>query len=372
MSESVFTKLFRYRGREKNSPEENYLTELVSWLINNVEPFATDYFTFLLEKANVTVSLDSEIKSITQLHVPSGFIDMIIYSDKVGFICEHKVNSELSKDQIEKYSNEQSKVFIRETIGLDIDLHTVLLTKSSDQHKQEATVKIIWKDIFKEFDTAVKTYDDSDRILVEQFLLYLTEVGMGNSAPFNPVLIKNYIAALKFPEHLLSLFNDIKCDMNDEKWKQNCPGITDIITYKNNNGSNFEVKASEDWKRVGINFAKQWDPLNLFAGVLYDNSDHKLDGFSEKDFEPQLVVFVECNKIEDYENYSKLFDSHQMENFKTEYRKGSATKNRFRVFILHMPLYDLIKDEANYEKQKEIIQNKIIEGINIALACWKP
>lgn len=53
-------------------------------------------------------------------------------------------------------------------------------------------------------------------------------------------------------------------------------------------------------------------------------------------------------------------------------RKGSATKNRFRVFILHMPLYDLIKDEANYEKQKEIIQNKIIEGINMALACWKP
>ena len=67
------------------------------------------YITYLIEKSNIgieNINLDEEnILSIdTQTSVSSGRIDMVIsIQDKIGFICEHKVWSNLSINQINKY-----------------------------------------------------------------------------------------------------------------------------------------------------------------------------------------------------------------------------------------------------------------------------
>ncbi len=34
MNESIFSRLFRYKQTEKMSPKENYLTEMLAWMID--------------------------------------------------------------------------------------------------------------------------------------------------------------------------------------------------------------------------------------------------------------------------------------------------------------------------------------------------
>ena len=72
----------------------------------------------------------------TQYSVENGFIDLVIIaSNNIGFICEHKINSKLSEKQISKYFN------CKDEIDANI-IKTVLVTKSDEQHTQEADISI--------------------------------------------------------------------------------------------------------------------------------------------------------------------------------------------------------------------------------------
>ena len=100
MGESVFSRLFRYRATENLNPSENYLTELLCWMINNIPSFAEDYVRLLIDncsngKDELRSKLDNitSISSETQVCVPNGFIDLVILTDTdIGFICELFVN----------------------------------------------------------------------------------------------------------------------------------------------------------------------------------------------------------------------------------------------------------------------------------------
>ena len=41
MSESLFSRLFHYRESEKLSPRENYLTEMLAWMIDSLPQFVS-------------------------------------------------------------------------------------------------------------------------------------------------------------------------------------------------------------------------------------------------------------------------------------------------------------------------------------------
>ena len=50
MNESIFSRLFRYKQTEKMSPKENYLTEMLAWMIDSLSQFGQDYVLFLNSK----------------------------------------------------------------------------------------------------------------------------------------------------------------------------------------------------------------------------------------------------------------------------------------------------------------------------------
>ena len=138
--------------------------------------------------------------------------------------------------------------------------------------------------------------------------------------------------------------------------------ITDFVGGK----ENFKVSVKERWGRLGIDFGKEWTPVNIFAGVLLNNRDHKISHFDNC---PQFVIMVDCNLTErdktvNSDKYKHLKNIAIPDGYKYETKPG----NLWRIAVLSKPLTEIIdKAGSNYDEQKRCIQDEILKGINIIL-----
>ena len=145
--ESIFSALSSYSPQPSMNPRENFLTELLAWIVNNVDAFGEKYVSFLLNTCHAgesdTEDNEAEIEAATQQHVSTGYIDMVIYDKgrKTAFICEHKIDSPLSENQIKKYMDNTRE------LEPDYQFYSVLLTKRESQHVEPADVMTIWSKI---------------------------------------------------------------------------------------------------------------------------------------------------------------------------------------------------------------------------------
>lgn len=360
MNESIFSRLFRYRETQKMSPTENYLTEMLAWMIDSLPQFGRDYVQFLIDKCKKKTAVDTSsqftVSASTQVSVTNGFIDLVIETDRnLGFICEHKVDSELSDNQIQKYYD------CRKEIDESLDFRTVLLTKSEDRHKQNPDIALTWHDLYKYFSKRLQNgvYVAGEQILIEQFLMYLTEVGMGMKNSIQIESVENYCEAMKLDQTLKSIFSDIAADIN---WETECSGIEDFVSlYK-------PFVPAKRWGRIGIEFSENWEP-SIFAGVILDNKDHKLKEFYDQ---PQLVVLIDC----DVEKKSDILNTSgfkyliaDVPNSENEFNIDKSPQNKWRLLILQKPLKDVLKHNE-YEEQKKDIMAEIISGINLILKYY--
>lgn len=357
MNESIFSRLFCYRETQKMSPTENYLTEMLAWMIDSLPQFGREYVNYLCGKCkpNPIAEIDNlfDVSVQTQVNVKNGFIDMVITTDRnLGFICEHKVDSELSDNQIQKYYD------CRNEIDDSLDFKTVLLTKSKDQHKQNPDIALIWYDLYKYFSKQLESggYDAGEQILIEQFLMYLTEVGMGMKNSIQIGSVENYCEAMKLDQTLKSIFNDIVTDIN---WEMQCSGIKDFVSsYK-------PFVPAKRWGRIGIEFSENWEP-SIFAGVILDNKDHRLKEFKDQ---PQLVVLIDYDhgKKSDIRNIVGFIKD--FPNSENGFIIDKSPKNNWRLLILQKPLKDILKHNE-YEEQKKDIMAEIVSGINVILKYY--
>ena len=360
MEESIFSRLFRYKQTEKMSPTENYLTEMFAWMINNLPKFGQDYVMFLNSKCDNNSGIDTNcpftVSATTQFTVTKGFIDMVIKTDQnLGFICEHKVESNVSENQIQKYYD------CRVEIDSSIEFQTVLLTKNAEQHTHEANIEFTWHNLYlhvsKQYEGDV--YDESEKKIIEQFLIYLMEVGMGMKNNIKIGSVENYCEVMKLDQTLKGIFCEI---LDDTSWKKKCNGLTDFVASYN---PGVPVKR---WGRIGIEFSDEWKP-SIFAGVVLDNADHKLKDFNDQ---PQLVVLIDCDpevksELLNKPEFKSLFN--MISNFENGFSIDKSPKNKWRLLILQKPLKDVLK-HSEYEEQKKDITDEIIAGINMILKYY--
>lgn len=366
MNETIFSRLFRYRETPKMSPSENYLTEMLAWMIDSLPKFGREYVNYLCGKCkpNQIAEIDNlfEVSTQTQVSATNGFIDMVIKTDRnIGFICEHKVDSPLSENQIQKYLDCSDEI----ENSTDYQFKTVLLTKSTKQHTEKADIAFTWHDLYMHFSAQLENreYDanESEKILIEQFLMYLTEVGMGKNDSIQIGSVENYCEAMKLDQTLKSIFSDIII-INDVDWELECCGIKNFVSsYK-------PFVPAKQWGRIGIEFSANWEP-SIFAGVILDNKDHKLKEFNNQ---PQFVVLIDCNieKKSDILNtpgFKHLIaDIPSSEN---EFKIDKSPQNKWRLLILQKPLKDVLKHNE-YEEQKKDIKDEIVSGINLILKYY--
>lgn len=379
MSESLFSRLFHYRESEKLSPRENYLTEMLAWMIGNLKQFGHDYVEFLMTKCENKTSFDSSksysvcvrtqvnVKYEEKDHFKNRFIDMVINTTgDMGFICEHKVDSEVRENQIQEYASCQEQL----NGSPNHKFKTVLLTKSTEQHTEKADISITWYDVYKyfseKFNKGEYNCKPEEKIIIDQFLMYLTEVGMGKRETINANAVEYYCDAMKLETVLKSIFNDICTDV---KWEEKFPRIKDFLTDFDPFVSK-ETYSRNEIRRLGIEFTRNWNP-GLFAGVQMNNDDDSLQSFDS----PQLTVIIDCmeGKKSKYQNEgwfaSIAKDKQSKEEFETGFHIQTDSDNPWRVLILHKPLTEVLKG-TRYEEQKKDIKDEIVSGINLILKYY--
>lgn len=378
MNESLFSRLFHYRESEKLSPRENFLTEMFAWMIGNLKQFGHDYVEFLMTKCENKTSFDSNksysvcvrtqvnVKYEEKDHFKNRFIDMVINTTgDMGFICEHKVDSEVRENQIQEYASCQEQL----NGSPNHKFKTVLLTKSTEQHTEKADISITWYDVYKyfseKFNKGEYNCKPEEKIIIDQFLMYLTEVGMGKRETINANAVEYYCDAMKLETVLKSIFNNICTDV---KWEEKFPRIKDFLTDFDPFVSK-ETYSRNEIRRLGIEFTRNWNP-GLFAGVQMNNDDDSLQSFDS----PQLVVIIDCmeGKKSEHQNtkwFTSVKDKQSKEEIETGFHIQTDSDNPWRVLILHKPLTEVLKG-TRYEEQKKDIKDEIVSGINLILKYY--
>lgn len=381
MSESLFSRLFHYRESEKLSPRENFLTEMFAWMIGNLKQFGHDYVNFLMTKCENKTSFDSSksysvcvrtqvnVKYEEKDHFKNRFIDMVINTTgDMGFICEHKVDSEVRENQIQEYASCQEQL----NGSPNHKFKTVLLTKSTKQHTEKADISITWYDVYEyfseKFNKGEYNCKPEEKIIIDQFLMYLTEVGMGKRETINANAVEYYCDAMKLETVLKSIFNDICTDV---KWEEKFPRIKDFLTDFDPFVSKETYSRNEnEIRRLGIEFTRNWNP-GLFAGVQMNNDDDSLQSFDS----PQLVVIIDCmkgkkSKYQDEGWFASITKDKQSKDItETKFYIQTNSDNPWRVLILHKPLTEVLKG-TRYEEQKKDIKDEIVSGINLILKYY--
>ena len=342
------------------SPTENYLTEMLAWMIDNLPQFGHDYVQLLSAKCMESAAFDAAdlfpVSAKTQVKVKTGFIDMVVITNhNIGFICEHKTDSLLSDDQIQKYYDHSDE------IDDSLVFKTVLLTKHSKQHTQDSDIALTWHELYEFFSRRLENgeYDSGETMITEQFLMYLTEVGMGRKDSIRIGSVEHYCEAMKLDQTLKSIFSDI---VTDKELETKCCGIREFV-------SSYDPSVpARRWGRIGIEFSDSWEP-GIFAGVILDNKDHQLREFNDQ---PQLVVLIDCDPERSSDILSKPGFKNIMANIpdsENGFIIDRSPQSKWRSLILQKPLKDVLRHNE-YEEQKNDIMTEIISGINIILKYY--
>lgn len=365
MDKSIFSYLISYVPTNKREAKEDYLTQMFAWLLTNVEGFADSYVEYLcFQNKNIYCPKlnDRRISISTQETLPTGRIDLLIrVNDKLSFICEHKIHSELSENQIKKYMDSRS------FLGTGI-YYSVLVTFSVKQHTQDADISITWSDICDFVEEQLHNYSNENLFILSQFVRYLRENGMGTIEPIKSESILGYWPAMKLESQLSTLFSY----MAGYDWTKNCPHLLEkpFLTY--NPTHNKKI-----WGRLGIDFFSEWNP-GIFAGVLLNTADHKLLPMDEKKG-PDFVMFLEYdydkNNFEKRTKYESFITSEWYKNRIQKLKNDSGSfqfmpgieKSPWRVIVLRKPLYDVLSNRCTKDEQIHAMIECIEEGINLLI-----
>ena len=337
---------------------------MLAWMVDTLPQFGQDYVRLL--SGNTVVPEQFDVHAEAQKTVAKGKIDLIIYTDTgVNFICEHKVDSGLRDHQLDDYRECIPEICdkYRSVTGDNASYSVVLVTRTENQSGQNPDKQLIWHDVYEYFNERLDTYDAKEKLVVKEFLLYLTEEDMGMMPSISIQGVKHYFEAMKLEDSLKAMFQDLASNV---MWQQKCEGIASFVSEYS------PTVVSKRWGRIGIDFAsRDWDKkknLNIFAGVLLDNRDHKIKYFNN---EPTLVLMIE----QDPKLMKNLRQTPKFQNIiknAFEIEKESAFQmetdptNEWRGVILEKPLSKVLVDDG-YEKQKECIVAELINGINLLL-----
>lgn len=363
MSESIFSYLTSYIPTDKRESKEDYLTQMFAWMLNNIEEYAREYVLFLSKKNDKIVcpsKNEMNISASTQEILPSGRVDLLIrVNRRIGFICEHKIHSILSENQIKKYIDNS------DLLGMEKN-YSVLVTFSSTQHTQPADVSITWSDVCEFTEDVIGSFENEEAFILNQFVLYLKENGMGKAELITPESMLGYWAAIGLEDNLSNLF----MQLSDFDWKKECLFLNDFSASKY-----APTYHKTRWGRLGIDFFDSWEP-GLFAGVMLHTGDHQLQ---PKDIRkgPDFVIFLESEYHRKDEKKMKIYGeitnstwyankirSLQLNSGSFEFIPG-LEKSPWRIAVLRKPLLEVLGNAYTRAEQLEAVKNAIIEGINL-------
>lgn len=360
--DSIYSFIKSYIPSSKRDPKEDFLTQILAWTLINIPEFKQDYIQFFNKHIDTPVLMDFSEDSIlieTQYTNESGYIDMLIREENSGFIIEHKIDSSLSPNQIDKYKKAIEKQY-------NGTFYTVLITTTHMQHRQEADINLIWADIHDFILGKIDGYENHEHFLLKQLSDYLKQQGLGRMDPINL-------------EHILGYFPGMQLENNLDKIFERLSGTDWPAHWQNIKGSKTEsflpTFKKKRWGRKGIDFYNSWDP-GIFAGVIMDGTDHRLLP-SDESQGPDFVVILEYDYEKNNDEITEkrnnfLWSSNFLElNKRLKLNSGSfeylpeLEGSPWRVIVLRKPLKDVLLGTSTTDEQISAMKDSICEGINL-------
>ena len=364
MNDTIFDFLRSYVPSDKRDPKEDYLTQLFAWLLMNVDGLNLKYCKYLLEKIPnkaFTVSDSDTITVETQRTLDNGKrIDLLItVNDTNGFICEHKIYSMLSPNQIVNYSS------MAPSLGGG-QFYTVLITLGTYQWTQPADVRILWSSLYRDFlQMEIKNYakDSVDEFMLNQALHFMQNNSLGTYGEITPGGIAGYWESFELKIAVNNLVDGLKY----RNWKACCPNLHLCNTQ---GFTEHPIYRKEKWGRVGLEMYSNWSP-GIFVGILWDPSDHRIEPPINKDRGgPDVIVLVDLPES----GYSKVIGTPACANYFDKLNQNHGDfdlKNypeinaNWRLTVLRKSLSDVLQGKQNRDEQEEALYKTFCDGINI-------
>ena len=412
-STSLFSFLTGYVPTDKRESKEDFFTQAFAWILEQFPKFAIYYIDFLNEKLCRKADVNATIYGMvngqkykyeieTQRNLDDGHsrLDLLISvkadnDKKVYYICEHKVDSELSENQISRYMSLKSEI----NPDPSAEFYSILLTKDVKQHTQYADVRIVWGDVKELIDAfLVEDYLKSERefiFVLEQLSMYLTEKGLENAKSVNKWdLINHNFDIDKFNkdsdiEKTLNHFmNKLSEDLDELKSEGKLEKI--FPNLLNLSDANYKLICNKAlWGRKGISiFGNEWDSnksyndvnlfkgawkVGLFVGFLYNPSDHKIEPLNVQKGFDMVIILDGMGK-----RYSERINNASFDSMTETLKKNSADfnfipfeelKNNYRLAVLRKSFMDVLSINGEFQNdidvQYELFKKYAFEGINL-------
>lgn len=364
MNDTIFDFLRSYVPSDKRDPKEDYLTQLFAWLLMNVDGLDLKYCEYLLEKISnksFTVSDSDTITVETQKTLPNGKrIDLLITVNGTdGFICEHKIYSMLSPNQIVNYSS------MANSLGSG-QFHTVLITLGTYQWTQNADVRILWSSIYRDFlQMELKNYskDPVNYFMMSQTLNFMKNNSLGTSGEITPGAIAGYWESFGLKNAVNNLVDSLK----DRSWKADCPNLQQCNTK---GYTDYPIYHKERWGRAGFEMYSNWSP-GIFVGILWDPSNHRIEPPLNKEYGgPDVVILVDMpeygfSKVTSTQACTDYFEKLNQNHGEFDLINYSYPDANWRLTVLRKPLGDVLMGKSDGAEQADALYKIFCEGINI-------
>ena len=363
MNDTIFDFLRSYVPSAGRDPKEDYLTQLFAWLLINVKGLDLKYCEYLLNKtanSTFTVSDSDTITVDTQTTLSNGKrIDLLIKVNvDTGFICEHKIYSMLSPNQITNYSS------MAPSLGAG-QFHTVLITLGTYQWTQPADVRILWSGIYQDFlQKELENYanDSVNYFMLDQTISFMQNNSLGTYGEVTSGAIAGYWETFG----LKNAVNNIIEDLRVRDWKTDCKKLQDCNTQ----GFTEPIYRKERWGRVGLEMYNNWKlGPGIFAGILWDPSNHRIEPLNKENGGPDVVILVDLPEV----GYAQVTSTQACTDYfqKLNQEHGDFDlihfpdpKDHWRLVVLRKSLGDVLQGKQNRKEQEDALYETFCEGIN--------
>lgn len=363
--DSLLVSLSSYRPRPGRRPIEDFITEAFAWLLRTQEGLGEAFVHHVESSASDSIQF-SDVEGVewsTQASFPNSRPDMVARFNETTLAFEHKVHSEASSDQLRRHHE-----------GVEQNGHVILITSAEWHFADPADVKMTWRQVYRWLDGASSHIEEP--AMIREFQSLLESRGLGPRSQIPEPSLRAYSSVKKIEKQLWTLFKTLMPD-EEPAWDfvfDEVPHLKRGETRMKGSKGNLPVEG-----RIGIRF-QPWRP-GVFAGVLLDGNDHKVE-MSNPRLGPDLVVVLDVGskgtetmprqQFLNSHTYSQLVERLQNE---TEHRgwevvdtHGRAEKgNRWHPLILRRSLAPLLREESTFDAQRTAILEALKGGVKFLL-----
>lgn len=184
-SPNLFNALFKYHPRDGYTPRENFLTEVIAYILKT-EPFAAEaWFSLMLDRTVKVAEVDVLTQNSERTDdgepavIPDLKVTALLNGGKRQTVyCEHKWDSPCNPDQLRRYA----KLAKRQggSVVTFVGANQMQVCGARNLQPEFVQRAIFWEDIYRSFE---ETSNSSP--CLKEFLMFMATQDLSPGAPLN-------------------------------------------------------------------------------------------------------------------------------------------------------------------------------------------